>query len=158
MTPQANALIGLFLADQVVKKVGGTWAKKTDKEIRQAAVLGAGIMGGGIAYQSAVKGLPIIMKDIRAEALDLGMSEAGKLLSKQVEKGRVTAEAMSATLSRIRPTLNYGDFKDVDIIIEAVVENPKVKKAVFPSRSASWPTASSARRTSSACTSSTPCT
>jgi 3-hydroxyacyl-CoA dehydrogenase/enoyl-CoA hydratase/3-hydroxybutyryl-CoA epimerase/enoyl-CoA isomerase len=131
VTPQANALIGLFLADQVVKKVGGTWAKKTDKEIRQAAVLGAGIMGGGIAYQSAVKGLPIIMKDIRAEALDLGMSEAGKLLSKQVEKGKVTAEAMSATLSRIRPTLNYGDFKDVDIIIEAVVENPKVKKAVF---------------------------
>jgi len=131
VTPQANALVGLFLADQVVKKTAGAWAKKTSKDIGQAAVLGAGIMGGGIAYQSAVKGTPIIMKDIRAEALDLGMSEAGKLLSKQVEKGRITAEGMSATLSRIRPTLNYGDFKDVDIIIEAVVENPKVKKAVF---------------------------
>jgi len=130
-TPQATALVGLFLADQVVKKVAGTWAKKTGKEIKQAAVLGAGIMGGGIAYQSAVRGLPIIMKDIRAEALDLGLSEAGKLLSKQVEKGRSTPEKMSATLARIRPTLNYGDFKDVDIIIEAVVENPKVKKAVF---------------------------
>jgi 3-hydroxyacyl-CoA dehydrogenase/enoyl-CoA hydratase/3-hydroxybutyryl-CoA epimerase/enoyl-CoA isomerase len=71
------------------------------------------------------------MKDIREEALELGMNEAGKLLSKQVEKGRMTPEKMSATLARIRPTLNYGDFKGVDIIIEAVVENPKVKKAVF---------------------------
>jgi len=131
VTPQANALVGLFMADQAVKKASGSWAKKSAREIKQAAVLGAGIMGGGIAYQSAVKGTPIIMKDIRPEALDLGMGEAGKLLSKQVEKGRITAEQMSTTLSRIRPTLNYGDFKDVDIIIEAVVENPKVKKAVF---------------------------
>jgi 3-hydroxyacyl-CoA dehydrogenase/enoyl-CoA hydratase/3-hydroxybutyryl-CoA epimerase/enoyl-CoA isomerase len=131
VTPQANALVGLFMADQVVKKTAGSWAKKGAKEIRQAAVLGAGIMGGGIAYQSAAKGTPIIMKDIRPEALDLGMNEAGKLLSKQVEKGKLKPEAMSATLARIRPTLNYGDFKEVDIIIEAVVENPKVKKAVF---------------------------
>ena len=131
VTPQANALVGLFMADQAVKKTASTWAKKGTKEIKQAAVLGAGIMGGGIAYQSAVKGTPIIMKDIRSEALDLGMNEAGKLLSKQVERGKIKPDGMSATLSRIRPTLNYGDFKDVDIIIEAVVENPKVKKAVF---------------------------
>ncbi|MBS1135364.1 MAG: fatty acid oxidation complex subunit alpha FadB [Burkholderiaceae bacterium] len=131
VTPQATALVGLFLADQVVKKTAGSWSKKSAKEIKQAAVLGAGIMGGGIAYQSAVKGTPIIMKDIRPEALDLGLNEAGKLLSKQVEKGKMKSEAMSATLARIRPTLNYGDFKEVDIIIEAVVESAKVKKAVF---------------------------
>jgi len=131
VTPQAEALIGLFLADQAVKKISGRWAKQATKEIQQAAVLGAGIMGGGIAYQSASKGLPIIMKDIRDEALALGMSEAGKLLSKQLEKGRIKAAAMTETLSRIRPTLNYGDFGGVDIVIEAVVENPKVKKAVF---------------------------
>jgi 3-hydroxyacyl-CoA dehydrogenase/enoyl-CoA hydratase/3-hydroxybutyryl-CoA epimerase/enoyl-CoA isomerase len=131
LTPQASALIGVFLADQVVKKAAGSWAKKSAKEIKLAAVLGAGIMGGGIAYQSAAKGTPIIMKDIVSSALDLGMNEAGKLLSKQVERGRMTAEKMSAVLARIRPTLNYGDFKDVDVVIEAVVENPKVKKAVF---------------------------
>ena len=131
VTPQAEALIGLFLADQAVKKISGGWAKKATKEIRQAAVLGAGIMGGGIAYQSAVRGTPIVMKDIREEALALGMSEAGKLLSKQVEKGRIKVAAMTETLARIRPTLNYGDFGGVDIVIEAVVENPKVKKAVF---------------------------
>jgi len=131
VTPQAEALIGVFLADQAVKKISGGWAKKATKEIRQAAVLGAGIMGGGIAYQSAARGTPIIMKDIREEALALGMSEAGKLLSKQVEKGRIKVAAMTETLARIRPTLNYGDFGGVDIVIEAVVENPKVKKAVF---------------------------
>jgi 3-hydroxyacyl-CoA dehydrogenase / enoyl-CoA hydratase / 3-hydroxybutyryl-CoA epimerase / enoyl-CoA isomerase len=131
LTPQANALIGVFLADQGVKKAAGAWEKKSKKEIKQAAVLGAGIMGGGIAYQAAYKGTPIVMKDIRDDALALGMNEAGKLLSKQVEKGRMTPVKMSETLGRIRPTLNYGDFGGVDIIIEAVVENPKVKKAVF---------------------------
>jgi 3-hydroxyacyl-CoA dehydrogenase/enoyl-CoA hydratase/3-hydroxybutyryl-CoA epimerase/enoyl-CoA isomerase len=131
LTPQANALIGVFLADQGVKKAAGAWEKKSKKEIKQAAVLGAGIMGGGIAYQAAFKGTPIVMKDIRDDALALGMNEAGKLLSKQVEKGRMTPAKMSETLGRIRPTLNYGDFGGVDIIIEAVVENPKIKKAVF---------------------------
>ncbi len=130
LTPQAAALIGLFLNDQAVKKI----SKKHEKNahaIKQAAVLGAGIMGGGIAYQSASKGLPIVMKDIRSEALDLGMGEATKLLSKQVEKGRLTPADMGKTLSAIRPTLNYGDFKEVDIVIEAVVELEKVKAAVL---------------------------
>jgi 3-hydroxyacyl-CoA dehydrogenase/enoyl-CoA hydratase/3-hydroxybutyryl-CoA epimerase/enoyl-CoA isomerase len=71
------------------------------------------------------------MKDIRSEALDLGMGEATKLLSNQVAKGRLTAPKMGQVLSSIRPTLNYGDFGSVDIVIEAVVENAKVKAAVL---------------------------
>lgn len=131
VTPQANALVGVFMADQGVKKAAGAWEKKSKKDIRQAAVLGAGIMGGGIAYQAALKGTPIVMKDIKEEQLALGMGEAGKLLTKAVEKGKSTPAKMTEVLGRIRPTLNYGDFVGVDIIIEAVVENPKVKKAVF---------------------------
>jgi len=131
VTPQANALIGVFVADQAVKKAAGSWEKKSKREIRQAAVLGAGIMGGGIAYQAALKGTPIIMKDIKEEQLALGMNEAGKLLAKSVERGKSTPAKMTETLGRIRPTLNYGDFGGVDIIIEAVVENPKVKQAVL---------------------------
>ena len=118
VTPQANALVGLFMADQAVKKASKKHESKGSKEIKQAAVLGAGIMGGGIAYQAASKGTPIIMKDIRTEALDLGMGEASKLLGKMVEKGRMTPAVMGQTLSRIRPTLNYGDFNTVDIIID----------------------------------------
>ena len=129
-TPQAAALVGLFLNDQLVKKLAKEHSKEAH-DIREAAVLGAGIMGGGIAYQAASKGLPIIMKDIKSEQLELGMTEATKLLSKQVERGKFTPAKMGETLSRIRPTLNYGDFGETDIVIEAVVENPKVKEAVL---------------------------
>ncbi|MGP4971459.1 fatty acid oxidation complex subunit alpha FadB [Psychrobacter aquimaris] len=129
-TPQAESLVGLFLNDQLVKKLAKQHSKKAH-EINEAAVLGAGIMGGGIAYQAASKGLPIIMKDIKSEQLDLGMGEASKLLGKMVERGKMTPAKMGETLSRIRPTLNYGDFAETDIVIEAVVENPNVKRAVL---------------------------
>jgi 3-hydroxyacyl-CoA dehydrogenase/enoyl-CoA hydratase/3-hydroxybutyryl-CoA epimerase/enoyl-CoA isomerase len=129
-TPVAESLIGLFLNDQELKRK----AKAHDEianNVKQAAVLGAGIMGGGIAYQSAVKGTPILMKDIREDAIALGLSEASKLLGKRVEKGRLTPEKMAEALNAIRPTLSYGDFAHVDIVVEAVVENPKVKQAVL---------------------------
>ena len=129
-TPQAESLVGLFLNDQLVKKLAKQHSKKAH-EITEAAVLGAGIMGGGIAYQAASKGLPIIMKDIKSEQLDLGMGEASKLLGKMVERKKMTPAKMGETLSRIRPTLNYGDFAETDIVIEAVVENPNVKRAVL---------------------------
>ena len=129
-TPQAESLVGLFLNDQLVKKLAKKHSKQAH-DITEAAVLGAGIMGGGIAYQAASKGLPIIMKDIKSEQLDLGMGEASKLLGKMVDRGKISATEMGTTLSRIRPTLNYGDFGDTDIVIEAVVENPKVKRAVL---------------------------
>ena len=130
ITPQAGALIGLFINDQVVKKA----SKKHEKgahPVNQAAVLGAGIMGGGIAYQAASKGTPIIMKDIGNPQLALGMAEANGLLTKQVERKRLTPAKMGETLARIRPTLSYDEFKEVDIVIEAVTENPKIKEAVL---------------------------
>jgi 3-hydroxyacyl-CoA dehydrogenase/enoyl-CoA hydratase/3-hydroxybutyryl-CoA epimerase/enoyl-CoA isomerase len=130
-TPQADALIGLFLNDQFLKKKAKAQAKLATRPVKQAAVLGAGIMGGGIAYQSAVKGTPIIMKDIKDEQLHLGMSEANKLLSKMVERRKLTPEKAGDVLSNIRATLNYGDFGNVDIVVEAVVENPKIKKSVL---------------------------
>ena len=129
-TSVAASLVGLFLNDQVLKHK----AKKYDKQagdVKLAAVLGAGIMGGGIAYQSAVKGTPILMKDIREEGIQLGLDEASKLLGKRVAKGRMKPEQMAKALNAIRPTMSYGDFKEVDLVVEAVVENPKVKHAVL---------------------------
>ncbi|MEM1410964.1 MAG: fatty acid oxidation complex subunit alpha FadB [Pseudomonadota bacterium] len=129
-TQVADSLIGLFLNDQLLKKKAKQ-AQKLARPVEQAAVLGAGIMGGGIAYQSASKGTPIIMKDIRDEQLDLGMSEANKLLGKLVSREKITSEKAGEILADIRPTLNYGDFGSVDIVVEAVVENPDIKKAVL---------------------------
>ena len=127
----AAALVGVFLNDQLLGKKAKGWEKQADKPVERAAVLGAGIMGGGIAYQSALKGTPIKMKDINQEGLDLGLSEANKLLAKRVSRGRMTADQMGAILTSIDPTLTYAGFDEVDIVVEAVVENPKVKHAVL---------------------------
>lgn len=128
---EAVALVGLFLSDQFIAKQAKQWEKKADKKVARAAVLGAGIMGGGIAYQSALKGTPIKMKDIAQAGIDLGLAEASKLLVKQVERGRLSAEQMAQVLTRIEPTLSYQGFDDVDVVVEAVVENPKIKSIVL---------------------------
>ncbi|MDO6692283.1 fatty acid oxidation complex subunit alpha FadB [Aliiglaciecola sp. 3_MG-2023] len=128
---EAKAQVGIFLADQLVKSKGKKQAKASSKEIKQTAVLGAGIMGGGIAYQSAVKGTPVVMKDIAQPALDLGLNEAAKILGKGMQRGKVDAAKMASTLNNIVPTLEYSAIKDADLVIEAVVENPKVKGIVL---------------------------
>lgn len=129
-TSVAQNLIGLFLNDQAIKKIAKNHTKQA-KPVEQAAVLGAGIMGGGIAYQSAYKGTPILMKDINEDGIQLGLDEAAKLLTKAVDRKKMDVKKMAQTLNRIRPTLSYGDFGNVDVIVEAVVENVKVKKAVL---------------------------
>ncbi|TLX59460.1 fatty acid oxidation complex subunit alpha FadB [Stutzerimonas nosocomialis] len=129
-TSVAQSLVGLFLSDQELKKKAKAYDKQA-REVKLAAVLGAGIMGGGIAYQSALKGTPILMKDIREEGIQMGLNEASKLLGKRVEKGRLTPAKMAEALNAIRPTMSYGDFGHVDIVVEAVVENPKIKQSVL---------------------------
>lgn len=130
-TPVAQSLVGIFVNEQLVSKKAKSWEKKSDKKIGRAAVLGAGIMGGGIAYQSALKGTSIKMKDIAQAGIDLGLSEANKLLSKRVDRKKMSASEMGDVLNRIEPTLVYDGFDQVDIVVEAVVENPKVKRSVL---------------------------
>jgi 3-hydroxyacyl-CoA dehydrogenase/enoyl-CoA hydratase/3-hydroxybutyryl-CoA epimerase/enoyl-CoA isomerase len=129
-TTESQALIGLFNNDQLLKKKAKEYGAIA-KPVNKAAVLGAGIMGGGIAYISALKGTPILMKDIAEAGIELGLNEANKLLSKRVERKKMKPIAMGEALNRIRPTLSYAEFGDVDIVVEAVVENPKVKGIVL---------------------------
>lgn len=129
-TSVADALVGIFLNDQVIKRKAKAYGK-AGRRVTRAAVVGAGIMGGGISYQNARKGTPVVMKDIADKALELGISEANKLLSREVERGRLTPDQAGHILGTIRPTLNYGDFRTVDLVVEAVVESAKVKKAVL---------------------------
>ena len=127
---EARALVGIFLNDQAVK----AQARKLTRDVetpKQAAVLGAGIMGGGIAYQSAWKGVPVIMKDINEKSLALGMGEAAKLLNKQLARGKIDGIKMAGVISTIQPTLHYAGFEHVDVVVEAVVENPDIKAAVL---------------------------
>ena len=130
-TETARGLVSIFLGDQLVKKAAKK-AAASARPVKTAAVLGAGIMGGGVAYVSASKRIPILMKDVAQKQLDLGMGEATKILTKAVERGRSTPAKMAQTLASIRPTLSYGDFGSVDIVVEAVVEKESVKTIVLP--------------------------
>ena len=93
-TSTAHALVSVFLGDQAVKRIAKKHAKAA-RPVKRAAVLGAGIMGGGIAYQSASKGVPVLMKDVAAKALEAGVAEATKLVEKQVERGKLTTGRMA---------------------------------------------------------------
>jgi len=126
----AGNLVQLFLNDQFLKRRAGEQAKDA-RPVSKAAVLGAGIMGGGIAYQSALRNTPIVMKDIAQPGLDLGMKQAGNLLDKQVERGRMTRDKADRVLTAITTSLDYQGFNKVDLVVEAVVENLGVKQSVL---------------------------
>lgn len=123
-------MVNLFLSERALTKKAKGYASD-NTPVERAAVLGAGIMGGGIAYQSASTGTPIIMKDIAQAGIDMGMDEAAKLLSSKVKRGRLTTDKMTATLNMITPTLSYDGIDQTDLVVEAVVENAAVKKAVL---------------------------
>lgn len=129
-TQAARAMVQTFLNDQAVKKIARN-AGKQGKVVKQAAVLGAGIMGGGIAFTSALKGVPIRMKDIRQEALQQGMAEAEKQLARQVKSGRLSTEKSAKVHASITPQLDNDGFNEVDFVIEAIVENIEVKRKVL---------------------------
>ena len=126
----AESLVGIFLNDQTLKRIAREQTKAAG-EVGRAAVLGAGIMGGGIAYQSASNGVPIVMKDIAEKAIQTGLDEAGKLLGKQVARGAMAPEAVPAVLNAIVPATSYGEFGGVDLVVEAVVENASIKQSVL---------------------------
>ena len=129
-TEVAQCLIGIYLADTAVKARGRQQAGE-HRGPETAAIIGAGIMGGGIAYQSASKGVRVTMKDINQSALELGMSEVSGLLLKRLSKKRIKPEQMVEVLNRIVPTLHEGPVTDAEVIVEAVVERMDIKHSVL---------------------------
>ena len=129
-TQAAASLVRIFLNEQAVKKQSKAVARSA-QPVKKAAVLGAGIMGGGIAYTAASKSVPVVLKDIQQKQLDLGIDEARKQLGKQVKNGRITQQQAEQVLASIQPRLDYSGFAEVDIAIEAVVEKLEIKHAVL---------------------------
>ena len=97
----------------------------------KAAVVGAGMMGAGIAYECARAGMAVVLKDVSPEAATRGKAYSEKLLAKAVSRGRSTRQAADALLDRIVPTADYADLAGCDLVIEAVFENPDLKQQVF---------------------------
>lgn len=129
-TQAASALVQTFLNEQAAKKRFREHARQA-RDVRNIAVVGAGIMGGGIAYTSALHGKPVRMKDINAAQLDAGMAEATAQLAREVKHGRVSQERASEVLRAIAAQLDNTGLDQVDLIIEAVVENLDVKRRVL---------------------------
>jgi 3-hydroxybutyryl-CoA dehydrogenase len=94
-------------------------------------VLGAGTMGSGIAQAFAAKGYEVILRDIKDEFVDKGLAGIQKGLTKLVEKGKMTNEAMEELLSRISGTTDLNMAEDCDLVVEAAVENMEIKKTIF---------------------------
>ena len=98
---------------------------------RKVAVLGAGMMGAGIAYTCALSGWDVVLKDVSKEAAEKGKAYSEALVAKGVERGRTTQERGDALLARIHPTDDYADLAGCDIVIEAVFESVQLKQEVF---------------------------
>lgn len=129
-TQAADSLVATFINEQAVKKAARRQAKDA-APVRKAAIAGAGVMGGGIACQSALSGVPVVLKDISQAALDIGLAEARKSLAKGIEQGRLTQEKGDRILGSIEPRLTYDGFAEADLAIEAVVEEAAVKQRVL---------------------------
>jgi len=98
---------------------------------QQVAVIGAGLMGGGIAQVAAVAGYDVVLRDVTPEALERGLGTVRASYAKFVERGRLEADAAEAALARITTTTDLGAAADADLVVEAVFEKLDVKAAVF---------------------------
>lgn len=100
-------------------------------EIKKIMVVGAGQMGGGIAQVAAQAGYDVLLNDIKQEFVDKGLAVMAGNLERNVSKGKMTAEEKAAILGRIKSSISLEDAKDVDLVIEAAVENMQIKAQIF---------------------------
>ena len=130
MSPSSSAMIrSLFINKEALEK-GANRPSVADQKVSKLGVLGAGMMGAGIAYVAANAGIEVVLIDARQEAADKGKSHAGDILDKGMKRGKVTAEKKAEVLGRINATIDYAALKGCDLVIEAVFEDMGVKAEV----------------------------
>ena len=131
-SPEAAAMIrSLFVSMQELNKGARRPVAVPAKPIKKIGVLGAGFMGAGIAYVSALAGIDVVLIDRDQETADKGKAHSHKLMTDQVSKGRATAADRDALLAHITATPDYSALKDADLVIEAVFEDRKIKEEVI---------------------------
>jgi len=128
---QSKAMIHAFFGEREVAKIPFLPKDTPVREIRKAAVIGAGTMGGGIAMNYVNAGIPVILKETTQEALDRGVATIRKNYANSVKKGRFPQSVMDQRMALIRPQLTYDGFEEADVIAEAVFEGMALKKQVF---------------------------
>lgn len=131
VTDVSKHLINVFFLMESVKKTKGVTGDVKPKQVKRLGVLGAGTMGGGIAYVAADKGVEVRMKDINNQALALGFSHAKDLWSKQLKKKRINQYEFGRKMNLVTGGVDYSGFKQLDVVVEAIVEDMKIKQKVI---------------------------
>ncbi|HSG76677.1 MAG TPA: 3-hydroxyacyl-CoA dehydrogenase NAD-binding domain-containing protein [Burkholderiales bacterium] len=130
-TVESKALRHMFFAERQTSKIPDVPESTPTREIRKAAVVGAGTMGGGIAMSFANAGIPVVIADVSQEALDKGMKKIRDNYEGTVKRGRLKPEEMEKRYALIQPSTDLNALKPADIVIEAVFERMDVKQDMF---------------------------
>ena len=139
MNPSSSAMIrSLFINKEALEK-GANRPKVADQTVKKVGILGAGMMGAGIAYVSALAGIEVVLIDAAQEAADRGRAHSEGLLDKGMKRGKVTPEKKAEVLGRITATTDYAALAGCDLIVEAVFEDMKVKADVTAKAEAAIP-------------------
>lgn len=131
VSTESKAMRHIFFAEREAAKIKDVPADTKARKINKVAIIGGGTMGGGIAMCFANVGIPVILLEINEDALQRGLGIIRKNYSITVQKGKMDEAEMRERLALISGTQEYADLKDVDMVIEAVFENPDIKKEVF---------------------------
>jgi len=130
-TPQARAQQHLFFAERAATKIPGVDPKTPTRAVNKVAVIGSGTMGGGIAMNFINAGIPTVILDLNADALERGLGVIRTNYEISAQKGRLSDAQVKARMALLTATTDYADIADVDLVIEAVFENMDIKKKVF---------------------------
>jgi 3-hydroxyacyl-CoA dehydrogenase len=130
-TPESRALRHIFNAERAAAKIPDVPEDTPLREIKRVGVIGAGTMGGGISMNFLNAGIPVVLLEMKQEALDRGLATIRKNYENSAAKGKLTTEQVEQRMGLVTPTLSYDGLKDVDLVIEAVFENMDVKEQVF---------------------------
>ncbi|MCV2865390.1 3-hydroxyacyl-CoA dehydrogenase NAD-binding domain-containing protein [Albidovulum sediminicola] len=139
MNPSSSAMIrSLFLNKEALEK-GANRPAVADQKVSRLGVLGAGMMGAGIAYVAANAGIEVVLIDATQEAADRGKAHSEAILDKGMKRGKVTAESKAKVLAQIAATTDYAALAGCDLVVEAVFEDPAVKAEVTAKAEAALP-------------------
>jgi 3-hydroxyacyl-CoA dehydrogenase len=130
-TTESKALRHAFFGERAASKIGDVPESTPTRKIAKVGVIGAGLMGGGIAMNFLNAGIGVVLLEVKQEALDKGIAQIKKNYEGTLKKGKLTQEQLDTRVGLITPTLSYDAFKDVDLVIEAVFEDIGVKEKVF---------------------------
>ncbi|XBH61669.1 hypothetical protein VPH35_116065 [Triticum aestivum] len=132
LSTTSRALVHVFFAQRSTTKVPGvTDIQLKPRKIRKVAVIGGGLMGSGIATALLVSNISVVLKEVNPQFLQRGQKTIAGNLEGLVKRGSLTKDKMSKAISLLKGALDYSDFKDVDMVIEAVIEKVPLKQSIF---------------------------